>query len=193
MHFFQTVDVFLGFLACAFRHFHFFQFFQITVDLVDVLGLFTQFFFDGLQLLAQEILLLILVHFALGFEVDLILHVQHFDFIIQIFVDVAKSFERILFFQDSLGFLDLQFQVGGNDIGQFARFLNVFGYDQDLVGYLFSQLADLFEFFAYILDHGFVFQRQFGRLFVFHLHDLGLQNFPSVDKGPYLDPRTHPG
>ncbi len=197
MHLLQALDVLLGLLVRRLGHAGLFQLLQVDADLLHVLGLLAQLLADGLELLAQEVFLLVLVHLALGLEVDLVLHVQHLDLVAQELVDLGQPAQRVGLLEDGLRVLDLQLEVGGDDVGQLAGLLDVLGDDQDLVGDLLAQLAGLLELLAQVLDHGLVFQGQLGRLLVLHRPHLGLQDLAVVVErlhahaGDALDQHAH--
>ena len=67
-----------------------------------------EFFLDGFELLAQEVLALGLVHLALGLGLDLLLHGQDFDFLGENLADLPQALQWVLDLQDRLRDFDLE-------------------------------------------------------------------------------------
>ena len=81
-------------------------------------GAVAQFLADGLELFAQVIFLLRLVHAFAGRGLDLDLHGRHFGLMHQMRDDEAQAIHRIDALEDFLRFLHLEPQVGGDEIGR---------------------------------------------------------------------------
>ena len=138
----------------------------------------------------RKVFALVLVHFALGFQVDLVLDVQQFDFVIEEFVDLLEPFHRVRLFEDQLGISDFEVEIGRDDIGQFPGLLDVFDDDEDLVRNGFSQLAGLLEFLPGVLDHRLLLHVQLGRVLVLDLIDPGGQRLAVVFEAVDADARN---
>ena len=101
-------------------------------DLLAVLVLFlrlgiglAQLALDSLHLLAQEVLALALAHFLLHLVLDLAAHVQKLDLAHQDLVDPRQALQRVDRFQDLLALVIADEDVGGHQVGQLARLLDV--------------------------------------------------------------------
>ena len=129
MHLGQPADILLDFPPDFFRHLELFQLFLKAPDLFLKLVALAQLLLDGLHLLAEEILALMLVHFALGLGRDPRLDVEDLDLLGQVIVDFFEAGDRIDDFEDRLGFGDLELEVGPGQVGQPAGLLHVRGDD----------------------------------------------------------------
>ena len=111
MHHFQTLKLLCCLLLCMDRHpclaYFFLQFLNFLGPFIHI----TQFFFQGLQLLAQIVLPLRLGHLFLGFGLDLRLHGRNFKLLIEIFCHQLKFFLRVETFKDRLSLRDFQAQI----------------------------------------------------------------------------------
>ena len=92
----------LDFLADLFRQLGFLELFAQHVDF-GLLGiLFAKFLLNGAQLLAQQVLALLLVHLRPGVVVDVALQLQHLDFVAEVLVHQPQRIGASAGFQQRL-------------------------------------------------------------------------------------------
>ncbi len=112
---------------------------QLVPELVGVparpLGL-AQLVLDGLELLAQEELPLLLVHVGLDLGPDLLGDLEHADLLLEVVQDQLGPVEQGARLQQALLFLDVDLQVRRDKVDQEARALDVL----DRVGRLARQV-----------------------------------------------------
>ncbi len=113
---------------------------------------------DGLELLAQEIFFLRLVHALAGRGLNLDLHGRHFGLMHQMGDDEAEAIHRIDALEDFLRFLHLEPQVGGDEIGKPSGFADVAEHAHDVAGGDAAQGEDALALFAREADEGFLFR-----------------------------------
>ncbi|OPZ20243.1 MAG: hypothetical protein BWZ10_00719 [candidate division BRC1 bacterium ADurb.BinA364] len=130
-----------------------------------------QFALDGLELLAQEIIALILVHLRLDFALDFRADLQHLPFAIQDFQNPRQAALDVDGAKNLLLLGGRERQIRGDQIGQFARLLDVGGGDGQIVGQR-GHLDDLDQHCLGVLHH----RLRFGVLgrFLGKDHDLRL-------------------
>ena len=118
---------------------------------VHVVGLavagIAQFVTNGLELFAQEVFLLGLVHALAGRALDLGLHGGHFHLAVQLGIDEGQPLEGIDGFKDALGVLRIHADIGGHEVGQTARLGDALQ-DAHHVGR--GHAAQLEHFFAFL-------------------------------------------
>ena len=124
-------------------------------------GAVAQFLADGLELFAQVIFLLRLVHAFAGRGLDLDLHGRHFGLMHQMRDDEAQAIHRIDALEDFLRFLHLEPQVGGDEIGKASGFVHIAEDAHDVPGGDAAQGQDTLALFAREADKRFLFR--FGR------------------------------
>ena len=96
--------------------------------------LLTQFFLDGLHLLAQVVLALRLLHPVLHFGLNLVAQLLDFELFRQMLIDLLQphpdvgGFERVLLVGGRK-----RRQGGGDEIHQASRFVNVHGHSRKLI------------------------------------------------------------
>ena len=129
-------------------------------------GRIAQFVTDGLDLFAQEVFLLRLVHTFAGRALDVGLHGGHFHLAFELDVDQHQAFHGVHGFEDALGLGGLHAQVGGDEVGQTARFLHALEHGQDVRGGHAAQLEHLFALLAGGAQQGFSLGVARGRLFL---------------------------
>ncbi len=131
MHAGQTAQLFVGLGARLLGQTglvqSLFQLFQIIFALWFA---FTQLLPDGLELFAQEVIFLGLVHAFAGRTLNAGLHRGHFHFTLKLGVDQGQAFQRIFRFQNALGIRDFHAHVGGDKIRQAARIVHALQYGQ---------------------------------------------------------------
>ena len=79
---------------------------------------------DGTQLLAQEVLALLLVHPGLGFGLDLLAQVEHVQPLLDHDAQASQSWHRIEDFQQLLPLIGRELGREGDQVGQPARFFD---------------------------------------------------------------------
>jgi hypothetical protein len=108
--------------------------FSRKADLLGEFRALAQFLLDGLELLAEVVLPLALVHLAASFHGDLLLHFQQLDLPLQQLVHALEAQARVGDLQHFLGLLELEVQVGRHQIRQTAGIVQVARDDQHLLG-----------------------------------------------------------
>ncbi len=103
MHLGEAADVLFDLLPDLLGHLELLQLVLVALDLLLELVAFAQLLLDGLHLLAEEILALVLVHLALGLGRDPRLDVEDFDLFGQVLVDLLKADDRVDRFEDRPG------------------------------------------------------------------------------------------
>ena len=126
MHLFEPLKLLLRLLQHLLGHLGFLDGLAELRDLFGPFVQFAEFLLDRLELLAQEVLALRLVHFALGFRLNLLLHGQYFNFPGDQFTDPAKASDGIFHLQNLLSGLHLEAEVRDGHVGQPAGFLKTF-------------------------------------------------------------------
>jgi hypothetical protein len=114
-------------------------------DVGFVLVFLAQFLLDRLHLLAQEELPLHPLHFALGFRLDLPPQFQDFDLLLEQPGEPQQLVAHAVHLQDRLGVGEAQAHAAGDEIGELAAVVHVYGHDRQLVGHLRFQLDQLAE------------------------------------------------
>ncbi len=119
-------------------------------DLFGPLVQLAELFLNGLELLAQEVLPLGLVHLAFGLGLDLLLHREDFDLRCQELADAPEPRDRLLDLQDLLGGFHLEPEVRHDHVGEPARILEILDDDHDVRHQDLAQAHEPFE----LLFHG---------------------------------------
>ena len=83
MQFLQTTELPQCFLLRLFRHLGFRDLGAEFLDLYLLLVALAQLTLDGLELLAQEVLALHLLHLGLSLGLDFLAQLQHFEFVVE--------------------------------------------------------------------------------------------------------------
>ena len=171
----QAAQLLVGFLAHLFGQAGLVQGLAQLVQLFFAFGgRVAQLVADGLDLFAQEVFLLRLVHAFAGRALDVGLHGGHFHLAFELDVDQHQAFHGVHGFEDALGIGGLHAQVGGDEVGQTARLVHALEHGQDVRGGHAAQLEHLFALFAGGAQQGFYLGIARGRLFL-QDGDAGLQ------------------
>ena len=175
MHRGEPLELFVGFFA------HFGGEPRLFDGLGDVfqffvgVGAVAQFLADGLELFAQVIFLLRLVHAFAGGGLDLDLHGRHFGLMHQMRDDEAQAIHRIDALEDFLSFLHLEPQVGGDEIGKASGFVHIAEDAHDVPGGDAAQGQDALALFARETDERFLLRFGRGGFRFGHQLDIGGQ------------------
>ena len=145
VHALQLLEVALDLNEGLVWHLHLGELFAEGRDFLGQLRALAQLLLDGLELLAEVVLPLALVHLATGVHGDLLLDLQQLDLPHEQLVDPLEAEARVSDLQDLLGLLQLEVQVGGHQVRQAARVVEVAGDDQDLLGQGLAQGHGLFQ------------------------------------------------
>ena len=145
----------------------------VDPDLLLDLGALAELLLDGLHLLAQEVLLLELVHLALGLGRDLGLDVEELELAGQELVDLLQPLGRVGDLEDRLGLLDLELEVRGGQVGQAAGLVDVRGDDEDLGRQVLAERGGPLEPGADVADEGLALEALLGLLGLLDDRDLG--------------------
>jgi hypothetical protein len=107
---------------------------DLLVDLFEVRAVLAlaEFFLDGLDLLVEIEVALVLLHLALHAAADLLVHVQDVDFAVKLLEQILKARLHIREVQHHLLVLQLERQVGRNGVGQAAGIVDAGDRRQDL-------------------------------------------------------------
>ncbi len=111
---------------------------QIPARFVDL----AQFFLDGLELLAQDVLALVPPHLLLHLGVDLFAHLEHLVLARQELQHAAQARLEVEDLQDFLLLVDLHVEVGGDEIGELARLADTVEQRGRFLGKLGHQFDD---------------------------------------------------
>jgi len=103
---------------------------------------FAQFLLYGTELFAQEIFSLGFPHFLLRGRLDASLHGEELYFLVEMFVYLFQTFDRIDGFQEFLGLLDFQPDIACNEVGETSGVLHVFQDHRHFRGDVFPQRGD---------------------------------------------------
>ncbi len=158
MHFLKTLELLFRFFQHLLRHL---QFGDPLAKLGDFLRAFVklaQFFLNRFELLAQEVFALGLVHLPLGLRLNLLLHGEDFDFFAENLADMPEAFDRINDFQDGLGDLDLEAEIGRHHVGKPSGVFEVFDHDHHVRDQDFAETHDPFNLFLDRSHGGFGFK-----------------------------------
>jgi hypothetical protein len=125
---------------------------DLFLDLLDVGAVlaFAQLLLDGLDLLVQVEIALVLLHLALDAAADFLVNVQDVDFALELLEQVFQAGLHIGQVQHDLLVVQLERQVGGNGVGQPTRIVDAGDGGQDLGRNLLVQLDVLVK----LLHHG---------------------------------------
>ena len=145
MHAFQLLEVALDFDQRLLGHLQLGQPVAERRDFLGQLRALAQLLLDGLELLAQVVLPLALVHLAAGFHGDFLLYLQQLDLPREQLVHALEPQARMDDLQDFLGLLQLQVQVRRHQVRQAARVIQVPRDDQHLLGQGLPQGHGLFQ------------------------------------------------
>ena len=104
----------------------------VVLDLLGELLALAELRLDRLELLAEEVLALALVHLALRGGGDLLLHRQHVDLAREELVDLAEPLDRVEGLEDRLRLLELEVEVRRGEVGEARRVVEVRGDDHHL-------------------------------------------------------------
>ena len=118
---------------------------MLLAQLVDLgLGLvgLAQLVLDGLELLAQEVLALGLVHLRLDLVLDLGAQLQHFQLAVHERGQPAQPLGEVDLLEQLLLVLGLEAHGGGDEVAQGRRVVDVGGRQLQLVGQIGDQLDD---------------------------------------------------
>ena len=154
MHLGQADDLLLELLAGLVGDLDLLQPVLVGLDLLLDLRPLPELLLDGLHLLAEEVLLLELVHLSLGLGRDLRLDVEELELAGQVLIDLLETLEGIDDLQGLLGFLDLELEVAGRQVGQPARLVDVGGDDEDLGRNALAERGGLLQAGADVADEG---------------------------------------
>ncbi len=132
MHVLQAVHLLVGLLLDLLGHAYLLYALAQLLELLLAGFVLAQLGLDGLELLAQEELLLGLIHALLGHVLDLALQRGHLHLFHELLIDLFQALYRILTFQDGLGCGRLHPQIGGYKIRQPARLLHAVQDTHDL-------------------------------------------------------------
>ena len=116
-----------------------------VAQLVDLgLGLvgLAQLVLDGLELLAQDVLALGLVHLRLDLVLDLGAQLQHFQLPVHEGGEAAQPLGEVDLFEQLLLVLGLEAHGGGDEVAESRRVVDVGGRQLQLVGQVGDQLDD---------------------------------------------------
>ena len=150
---------------------------------------FAQLFLDGLELLAQVVFALALVHVALDLGLDLVAQFQNVQLVVDHLGDQLQALGGILEFEHLLLLFGAGVDGRGDHVGQGARLLDGVGHLADLGRQARRQLHDARK----LLDHvghegrGFVVLV----LDIFEMRHLGLQIGLALHEG--LESESGPG
>ena len=158
MHAFQLLQVALDLDQRLLGHLHLRQLVPERRDLLGQFGALAQFLLDGLELLAEVVLPLALVHLPAGLHGDLLLDLQQLDLPLEQLVHALEPQARIGNLQHLLGLLELEVQVGGHQVGQAAGVVEVARDDQHLLGEGLAQGHGLFQGLLDAAQQGVPFQ-----------------------------------
>ncbi len=136
-----------------------------------------QFFLDGLQLLLQEVLPLLLVNFGLNLILDVVLQLHHLVLVVELLQNPLALLLQICKLQQLLLIIDLHVQVGGNEIQQEALAFDIGDSRGSFVRNVRGHLHDLLGQLPHVGDHGLHFLgiEVLGRFFLAVKADCGLQ------------------
>lgn len=125
---------------------------DLLLDLFDVGAVFAlaQFLLDGLDLLVQVEVALVLLHLALDAAADALVDVEDVDFAVQLLEEVFQALLDVHQVEHGLLVLKLERQVRGNGVGQAAGIVDAGDGGEDLGRDLLVELDVLVE----LLRHG---------------------------------------
>jgi hypothetical protein len=125
---------------------------DLLLDLFDVGALFAlaQFLLDGLDLLVEVEVALVLLHLALDAATDLLVDVQDVDFALDLLEQVLQPLLDVGQVQHGLLVVQLERQMRGNGVGQTAGIVDAGDGGQDLGRNLLVELDVLVK----LLHHG---------------------------------------
>ncbi len=149
MHFFEPLELLLGFLEHLLGHLGVFDALAEFRHFLRPFVQLAEFFLDGFQLLAQKVFALGLVHLPFGLRLDLLLHGEDIDFLGENFADLAQPLNRVHDLQDGLRDVDLQSEIGGHHVGEPAGVFQIFD-DHHHVGN--QHLAEADDLLDLLLD-----------------------------------------
>ena len=150
VHLLKALELLFGLLEDFLRHLGVFDVLPELGDLFGPLVQLAELFLNGLELLAQEVLPLGLVHLAFGLGLDLLLHREDFDLRRQELADAPEPRDRLLDLQDLLGGFHLEPEVRHDHVGEPARVLEVLDDDHHVRHQDLAQAHEPFE----LLFHG---------------------------------------
>ena len=165
MHLLKPLELFVGLFEDLLGHLGVFDVLAELGHFFGPLVQFAQFFLDGLQLLTEEVIALGLVHLALGFGLDLLLHREDFDFRAQEIAGAAEPGDRIINLQHLLGGVHLEPQVRDGHVGEPAGVLEGLDHDHHVRHQDFAEADEAFELLLHGPYQGLPFEgraRQFG-------------------------------
>ena len=156
----SRLDLSIGFFACFVGQLGFGQSLaqvaQGSFGLVRV----AQLLANGLQLLAQVELVLGLVHRLADLRLDLRADLEHFQLARDQLGHFARAHERVEFFEHVLALGGLDVDIGGHEVGQPARVVDVGRGDAHLVRQRRRKLDHSLEQRLEIFDQPFDFEPQ---------------------------------
>ena len=158
MHALELLEVALDLDQGFLGHLHRRQLLAEGGDLFAQFRALAQFLLDGLELLAEVVFPLALIHLATGFHGDLLLHFQQLNLALQQLIHALEPQARVGNLEDFLGLLELEVQVGSHQIRQAARVVQVAGDDEDLLGQGFAQGHSLFKGLLHAAEEGILLQ-----------------------------------
>ena len=139
---------FLGkFRLVFFRNACLFQFLPVFVRFLFLAYRISQAVVDGLDFLAQVVVLLFFIHFGADIAVDFRFQPSDLDFLVQHAVNQAKPVHNVRLFQYVLPLFRRQDELGGQEIGGFAGIRNGFQLFHLLIGKALLRVAEPFEEF----------------------------------------------
>ena len=97
-----------------------------------ILAAVAELLVDGLDLLAQEVVLLLLVHLLLGGVLDAQLHGRDLGLAGELVVDELEPLDRIYALEDVLGVLELEPEARGHEVGKASGLVDVLDDVQEL-------------------------------------------------------------
>jgi hypothetical protein len=148
----------LGFFFCFGRHLRFGDFLFVLFDFDGLLVLLAQFFFDLLELFAQNVLALRLFQFALRLRLNLFAQFEHFEFFADERVEFGQFVGDRIEFEQCLRVLQLHPNTHRDDVRQLARVFGVHRGDEQLFGEVRCQRNESAKEFDGVADERFFLQ-----------------------------------
>ena len=159
VHLIEAFELLQGFGVRLLRHLGLFDLFLVLFDFDGAVIVLPEFLIDGPYLLAQVVIPLALRYLVLDLGLNFGLHRRQFEFPREHVVDPLQPLDRVQDFEQRLGLLDLQPEVGGDQVGQLAGIVDVLQNGGHVVGQLAAQGQNFFRLLAHVAHEGFDFER----------------------------------
>ena len=158
MHFLESFELLFGFFQHLLRHLQFCDPFAELGDFLSAFIEFSQLFLNSLELFAQEVFALGLVHLPLGLRLNLLLHGEDFDLLTENLADVPEALDRIDDLQDCLGDLDLEAKIRRHHVGKASGVFEILDDDHHVRDQDFAETHHPFDLFFDRSHGGFGFK-----------------------------------